>query len=987
MFGGCFRPDVPSKKTIILDLNKTREVLEQENNRLRHRVEKLDQETYAFDKEREDWNRLRRSYETALQKKSQVTAECASKCSKISSVLAAVLQESKQKVGVPGPASRITSITVDVAAYEPESDAELGDMKKRQQDAGDCVSMYSRSKAQGPTPESVLETTLSKLESEGAVLAQALNEALKEVERNRSYNQSLEEQLSLAKSQREQTEQKAKSQQEVLELRCTALEHENQGLNDLNNSLQATLERVQSDLNHARQQLSSAQSNASKSQADLSSHQGLVSSLEAELNATQAILVSSRHVLAARSEELDTLKSEHSDNITELKNLQAALPALQSELKQAREQHTAAVADLQQQLSGLRQRAEEAEVKLPKLQQRAEVAESKAAAMQKDLQEARHCLALCQQQVSQMSADVASTGNALREAQQRVAAAESERDQACTTLMVAQKGLEEMTEQYMAAKKDLVNTAKQLAAMAKDHNKALDKLSGNDDALSSAQLQMRNMQAALAASVQEANECQQRLKEYERGWPQMQEELQALSGSVAQLGRQVDGKKALLAAIARLSQKGGQKQQGTASAQDESSALAYYKAALNDRTLRLKICDTPLALCGSVLAGIADSKQLESLVLDIDTSKEAVWEKAGLRAACLAAALGLNSSLQSLELTGWTWDELGNGCAAPFLTLGSSSGPRSLTMVTVDTKLFDVDSAAVLKDLLQRGLVELKKPSGQGVLRLYCDSENLDEWYGHMIKDAAAPGSQQQGPQPGRITADGSAPADGPSLSTHSMATSTISTASTAIYANPSSPGQLLVHEVSMSININSITEVSSVDSDLSNESLESHHMVVVMAVLLTCPHLKRLSLDGNKIGDLGAEILSLGLSSNGSLRELSLARNSIRAAGARKLGQGLAASGHLRRLDVSSQRFDGMGPQGAEALASSLRHVSSLEELQAGGNHMGPLGASALVSLLRSLPPAAALKRLGAPTNDFDSASTKALKAAAAERGVVINL
>ncbi len=38
------------------------------------------------------------------------------------------------------------------------------------------------------------------------------------------------------------------------------------------------------------------------------------------------------------------------------------------------------------------------------------------------------------------------------------------------------------------------------------------------------------------------------------------------------------------------------------------------------------------------------------------------------------------------------------------------------------------------------------------------------------------------------------------------------------------------------------------IETDMSNEALESHHMVVVMAVLVCCPHLKRLRLDGNKV-------------------------------------------------------------------------------------------------------------------------------------------
>ena len=38
------------------------------------------------------------------------------------------------------------------------------------------------------------------------------------------------------------------------------------------------------------------------------------------------------------------------------------------------------------------------------------------------------------------------------------------------------------------------------------------------------------------------------------------------------------------------------------------------------------------------------------------------------------------------------------------------------------------------------------------------------------------------------------------------------------------------------------------VDADLSSEALESHHMVVVMAVLACCPNVVSLKLDGNKV-------------------------------------------------------------------------------------------------------------------------------------------
>ena len=53
----------------------------------------------------------------------------------------------------------------------------------------------------------------------------------------------------------------------------------------------------------------------------------------------------------------------------------------------------------------------------------------------------------------------------------------------------------------------------------------------------------------------------------------------------------------------------------------------------------------------------------------------------------------------------------------------SPSGPAQ-----VDTKLFDLDCASSLLDMLRRGIVQLKRPGGQGLLRLYSDNEVLDEW-------------------------------------------------------------------------------------------------------------------------------------------------------------------------------------------------------------------------------------------------------------------
>jgi hypothetical protein len=54
-----------------------------------------------------------------------------------------------------------------------------------------------------------------------------------------------------------------------------------------------------------------------------------------------------------------------------------------------------------------------------------------------------------------------------------------------------------------------------------------------------------------------------------------------------------------------------------------------------------------------------------------------------LRLVCLAAGAGLAPSLRSLELSRFSWGGLGAGAAAPFLALGSSAGPHTLTSVKV----------------------------------------------------------------------------------------------------------------------------------------------------------------------------------------------------------------------------------------------------------------------------------------------------------------
>lgn len=62
-----------------------------------------------------------------------------------------------------------------------------------------------------------------------------------------------------------------------------------------------------------------------------------------------------------------------------------------------------------------------------------------------------------------------------------------------------------------------------------------------------------------------------------------------------------------------------------------------------------------------------------------------------------------------------------------------------------------MDCAASLLELLQCGLVQLKRPGGQGVLRLYADNEDLDEWW---VKGRAAVGADRMPEGEGKVSHD-----------------------------------------------------------------------------------------------------------------------------------------------------------------------------------------------------------------------------------------
>ncbi|GFH07128.1 uncharacterized protein HaLaN_01888, partial [Haematococcus lacustris] len=152
---------------------------------------------------------------------------------------------------------------------------------------------------------------------------------------------------------------------------------------------------------------------------------------------------------------------------------------------------------------------------------------------------------------------------------------------------------------------------------------------------------------------------------------------------------------------------------------------------------------------------------------------------------------------------------------------------------------------------------------------------------------------------------------------------------------------------------------VAPIDCDLSNEGIESHHMCMVMAVLISCPHLRRLKLNGNSIRDAGVGVLARGLLHNSSLQELGLARNFV------------------TKLDLAGQRCPGaLGPGGVEALAAALRNNSTLQELDIGGNDIRTQGSMLRAASSRG----GALRRLSLCDNGLEASVLRVLQTAASE-------
>ncbi|MEW5298181.1 MAG: hypothetical protein WDW36_001332 [Sanguina aurantia] len=1209
----CFKPEeIPSKRVLLVDLEKARAALEHENGGLKARVTDLRRQLDAVHKDKQSWAACRAELEGALQHRSQRSSQLLTHVTQLKSQLNDAVASAPAASAHPttlNPAPPASSkkgrpsVTPASAASRSSNAALLGKQQSvsatdvLRGPAGGAEGSCAGSEDPGEDDDSAVEPSKPSVDGQidGALrvverlLAELLaghTTALDELGASRAQSQALQRELDVVRKQGETSKSRAKHQMIALELRCGALESESEGLNEIRTDMQEHLLRLQRDLTKLRTQSGMDQAALCEAAA-LAQHSSVqVNSTEAELLVVQTAAGAAALEAAQREAQLLQLTTQSSQAAQESAASRAALLRSDAQLQASESGLRAA----EEQLQSLRREMEESRGQVSTLQAEAVRLVQELTACRLELSGVSVQLASSRVELSARDRELTATAARLQDSLQRSAAAAAAALRTAAELSECQQGLQDNQAQYIATKSKLIATAKQLANTAKDHSSAIELQHDSDTTAADASHRATEATHKLAAVSERLSVVTEQLAVTAERESAAGAELGHLRAVHAAASAELRRHQTLLTSLARLPQQGMK--------DSEHRDADTYTSVVSEQSLRLKVCESSLPVCAAVAAGVLDSACLSHLVLDLDISREAVWEKAALRISSLAACLGLSKSVATLELVGWTWEEMGNGSCAPFLALAgaqprsppplplthkpynsssssSSSSQRStithnvdtstpqaqvpvsprqrqrrqrriqdqqqpppeseagcggvvasvrgvrstttpamtkqssvsltqlqqrsgssgggggggnvgagargagsvagvgpdrlssrgpplrapspgFSCVSVDTRLFDVDACVLLRELMMGGAVELKRPDGSGVLKLSASAHpKLDAWYNEMVRNAPL------GPIPAPISASSRSNSSG-SLHNLPQSNSTTTTSTTTTYNNhntnnnnnhnnnnyynnqnhnkgaasssssgsapmdlppglprpgsrpflPLPPSQASLatlgqHQVAVASSAVSVAEPPSaaapVDCDLSNEALESHHCVLVMAVLLACPHLRQLQLGGNKLGDLGAELLAMGLQHNQGLRTLGLARNAIRAGGARKLARALESNQGLRTLDLEGQRLEGLGPAGAEALASMLRTNTTLLELNVRSSGIGNAGATALATALRAAADSAAtaatatsvavdgvergvggpgLQRLCVDLASMDTVATNALQAASAERG-----
>ena len=699
---------------------------------------------------------------------------------------------------------------------------------------------------------------------------------------------NLEQELKVVGDQNEQLTRN----NEVLLLRSSSLNDEAEGLRTLNDGQAEQLLVL-------KQEIEASSRRGESLEAQLAQKDQQFKAASSELLALTDDHQATKQALADVQRKLQAAAGEAEVNKADCVALKLSLGNRESEI----ERLSGSEAESKQALAASMRKIADLEAHVLSLVKRCKVAEETASGAEAELSATRLLLSESAQAKQGLSLLLEERSQELEEATRRLLLSSSSTKESATGEINRASGVRDQE-----VEKKLVEASRSLATSALEHQETLTRLSNVQSELQKKDKELMSLRGRFEEL--EASSISSSLRVHELVAATQQ--LENLQQVHARTKSELESKTELISSIARLSTAGGRAEAASRSnggAEDpHGELLQFYNEAVKGESLKIKLRDAPLGLCGSLLSAVSDSSNLRTLVVDLDgggRNSSDNWEKMGLRTACLAASLALNGSIRSVELTGWSWmGELGDG-ALPFLPLAypRPSSSSSLSLLTIDTKLFCSESASSLIDLIKRGLVDLKRPGGKGgVLRIISDNAKVDEWYGASLKSSG----------------DGSG------------------------------------------------ASAAALDGSLSHCGMESHHVVQVMVILAcvggagssSARGLKSLRLEGNKIGEGGARLLSLGLSGNPSLalEELNLASNSIGASGAKRLARALSegVGGKLRRLDVSSQRKE-LGA-GVESLISAVlrRRMQgvggegspcAIEELDISGNQIGAVSVTVIAS------------------------------------------
>ena len=200
--------DLPSKKQLILDLNKEHAALVLESQRDRAKLASYEKESERFQRDRDAWEKLRIDQQTALQQQAGLISLVTERCSLLANDVLTVEQSEGFAVntGTVGSLARGRSgqplaVEIMVSAYEPSENPQAAARKEGQEDLppqqpdddeplgpkGVTLLRLGRPKA-GEAPaaheqagdaaaEATLHAALARIEAGGRHVAQQLRDA------------------------------------------------------------------------------------------------------------------------------------------------------------------------------------------------------------------------------------------------------------------------------------------------------------------------------------------------------------------------------------------------------------------------------------------------------------------------------------------------------------------------------------------------------------------------------------------------------------------------------------------------------------------------------------------------------------------------------------------------------------------------------------------------------------------------------------------